>query len=114
MHGNALYIAKESINIVYYETLILFWRRFMALWVFLVLLVVGIITGLITRKLSKRMSGFGAIGDGIIGGAGGILGGYLVALSMKESSLGGLALTVASAIACAVLTVFVVKFITKP
>jgi len=86
----------------------------MALWVFLVLLVVGVITGLITRKISKRMSGFGAIGDGIIGGAGGILGGYLVALTMEESTLSGLTLTIASAIACAVLTVWVVKFITKP
>ena len=86
----------------------------MALWVLLVWLVVGIITGFITRKVSKRVSGFGMIGDGILGGAGGVIGGYFVALTAIGSTLGGLILTIASAIACAVLAVWSTKFITKP
>jgi len=86
----------------------------MALWVLLVWLVVGIITGFITRKFANRVSAFGMIGDGILGGAGGVIGGYLVALTAIGSTLGGLILTVASAIACAVLAVWTTKFITKP
>ena len=86
----------------------------MALWVLLVWLVIGIITGFITRKISKRVSAFGMIGDGILGGAGGVTGGYLVALTAIGSTLGGLILTVASAITCAVLAVWSTKFITKP
>ena len=54
------------------------------------------------------------IGDGILGGAGGVIGGYLVALTTIGSTLGGLILTIASAIACAVLVVWSTKFITKP
>jgi len=86
----------------------------MALWVLLVWLVVGVTTGFITRIISKRVSGFGMIGDGILGGAGGVIGGYLVALTAVGSTLGGLILTIASAIACAVLTVWSTKYITKP
>ncbi len=86
----------------------------MALWVLLVWLVVGIITGFITRKIANRVSAFGMIGDGILGGAGGVIGGYLVALTSVGSSLGGLILTVAAAIACAVLAVWTTKFITHP
>lgn len=87
----------------------------MALWVLIVWLVVGVITGFITRKISKRVSGFGMVGDGILGGAGGVMGGYVVALlSSVGNTLGGLVLTVAAAIACAVLAVWSTKFITKP
>ncbi len=86
----------------------------MVLWVLLVWLVVGIITGFITRKVANRVSAFGVIGDGIIGGAGGALGGYLVASSMEGSTLSGLILTIASAIACAVIAVWIMKFITRP
>jgi uncharacterized membrane protein YeaQ/YmgE (transglycosylase-associated protein family) len=86
----------------------------MALWVLLVWLVVGVVTGFITRKISKRVSAFGMIGDGILGGAGGVIGGYLVALTSVDSTLGGLMLTVAAAIACAILVVWTTKFITHP
>jgi len=86
----------------------------MALWVLLVWLAVGIFTGILTRIISKRVSSFGMIGDAILGGAGGVVGGYLVALTAIGSTLGGLIMTVASAIACAVLAVWSTKFITKP
>ncbi len=86
----------------------------MAVWVLIVWLVVGVIAGFLTRKISKRVSAFGMIGDGILGGAGGVIGGYLVALTAIGSTLGGLILTVASAIACAVLIVWSTKFITHP
>ncbi|MEE9446276.1 MAG: hypothetical protein V3V19_11495 [Cocleimonas sp.] len=85
----------------------------MALWVLLVWLVVGLITGFITRQVFKRKSGFGLIGDGILGAAGGVIGGYLVALIIKDNSLGGLIFTVASAIACAMLVTWSTKFITQ-
>jgi len=85
----------------------------MALWVLLVWLVVGLLTGFITRQVFKRKSGFGLIGDGILGAAGGVIGGYLVALIIKGSSLGGLIFTVASAIACAMLVTWGTKFITQ-
>ncbi len=86
----------------------------MALWVLLIWLVVGVITGFLTRKISKRVSAFGMIGDGILGGAGGVIGGYLVALTAIGSTLGGLLLTIAAAIFCAVLAVWATKFITHP
>jgi len=86
----------------------------MAPWVYLVLFIIGLITGLLTRKSSKRVSAFGMIGDGIIGGIGGVIGGYFVALMVKSSSLDGLLLTIFSAISCSVLAVWITKFITKP
>ena len=86
----------------------------MALWVLFVWLVVGLITGFITRQVFKRKSGFGMIGDGILGAVGGIIGGYLVALTIIGSSLGGLILTIASAISCAMLVTWSAKFITQP
>ena len=86
----------------------------MALWVFLVWLVVGLITGFVTRQLFKRKSGFGMIGDGILGAAGGIVGGYLVALTVVGSPLGGLVLTILSAITCAMFVTWSVKFLTQP
>lgn len=76
-------------------------------------MVVGLLTGFITRQVFKRKSGFGLIGDGILGAAGGVIGGYLVALIIKDSSLGGLIFTVASAIACAMLVTWGTKFITQ-
>ncbi len=85
----------------------------MALWVLLVWLVVGLITGFVTRQVFKRKSGFGMIGDGILGAAGGVIGGYLVALIIKDNSLGGLIFTVASAVACAMLVTWSTKFITQ-
>ena len=87
----------------------------MALWVLLIWLVVGVITGFVTRKISKRVSAFGMIGDGILGGAGGVIGGYLVALTVRgNGTLGELILTIATAISCAVLAVWITKFITRP
>jgi uncharacterized membrane protein YeaQ/YmgE (transglycosylase-associated protein family) len=86
----------------------------MALWVFFIWLVAGFITGCITRQIFKRKSGFGMIGDGILGAVGGITGGYLVALTVIGSTLGGLILTIASAIACAMLVTWSAKFITQP
>lgn len=86
----------------------------MALWVYLILLVIGVATSLITLKLSKRVSAFGMIGDGILGGVGGVVGGYFVALTVVGSTLNGLLITLATAIACAILTVWATKFITRP
>ncbi len=85
----------------------------MALWVLLVWLVVGLIIGFVTRQIFKRKSGFGMVGDGILGAAGGVIGGYLVALTAIGSTLGGLILTIASAIACAMLVTWSTKFITQ-
>jgi len=86
----------------------------MALWVLFIWLVVGLITGFVTRQVFKRKSGFGMIGDGILGALGGVTGGYLVALTVIGSTLGGLILTIASAIACAMLVTWTTKFITQP
>jgi len=86
----------------------------MALWVLLVWLVVGLIIGVITRAIFKRKSSFGYIGDAILGGAGGVVGGYLMALSTVGSTLEGLLITVAVAALGAFLMVWTTKFITKP
>ena len=86
----------------------------MALWVLIVWLVVGIIAGLITRKLFARKSSFGNIGDDILGAAGGVIGGYIVALSGVGSTLQALILTVGAAILGAAVVVWSTKFITKP
>ncbi len=85
----------------------------MALWVLLVWLVVGIIVGVVTRKVFKRKSGFGYIGDAILGGAGGVIGGYMMALAILGSTVGGLLLTVGTAIVASALAVWTTKFITR-
>ena len=86
----------------------------MAIWVLFVWLLIGLVAGLISRKIFNRKSSFGNIGDGILGAAGGILGGYFTALSGLGSTLGDLLITAAAAAVTAAVVVWTTKFITKP
>ena len=86
----------------------------MVLWVLLVWLAVGLMIGVMTRAMFKRKSSFGYIGDAILGGAGGVIGGYYMALSTVGSTLEGLLITIAVAALGAFLMVWTVKFITRP
>lgn len=53
----------------------------MALWTLLVWLAVGAVAGILARNIMGGTSPFGMIGDVILGIVGGVLGGYIVALS---------------------------------
>lgn len=53
----------------------------MALWTLLVWLAVGAVAGILARNIMGGTSPFGMTGDVILGIVGGVLGGYIVALS---------------------------------
>ncbi len=89
-------------------------RRFdMALWTLLVWLGIGALAGFFTRKIAGGTSPFGVIGDIILGLAGGVLGGYLLALSGVSNTTGGLISSIIAAIFGAVILVWSTRFLKK-
>lgn len=85
----------------------------MALWTLIVWLVVGAVAGLIARKIVGGVSPFGLIGDMILGLAGGIVGGYLMALVGLSNTTGGLIATIVTAVIGAVILVWSTRFLKK-
>ena len=85
----------------------------MALWMLLLWLAVGAIAGVLARKILGGTSPFGFIGDIILGLAGGIVGGYVMALAGLGSTVGGLIATIITAIIGAVVLVWTSKFLKK-
>jgi len=85
----------------------------MALWVLLVWLGIGAIAGFVARKIMGGTSPFGFIGDIILGIAGGVVGGYLMALAGLGNTAGGLIATVIAAIVGASLLIWSTKFLKK-
>lgn len=85
----------------------------MALWTLLVWLAVGAVAGLVARKIVGGTSPFGFIGDMILGLAGGVVGGYLMALAGLGNTTGGLIATIITAIVGAVVLVWSTKFLKK-
>lgn len=61
----------------------------MALWTLLVWLVLGAVAGILARNILHGDAPFGTVGDVILGMAGGVIGGYLVAL-LGVSGTGGI------------------------
>lgn len=85
----------------------------MALWTLIVWLVVGAVAGLIARKIVGGVSPFGLIGDMILGLAGGVVGGYLMALVGLGNTTGGLIATIVTAVIGAVILVWSTRFLKK-
>lgn len=85
----------------------------MALWVLLVWLAIGAIAGLLARKIMGGTSPFGIIGDIILGIAGGVVGGYLMALVGLGNTAGGLIATIVAATLGAVVIVWSTRFLKK-
>jgi len=76
----------------------------MPVGVLFVWLIVGLIAAFVTRKSTGGVPPFGLVGDMIIGAAGGVVGGYALALFMPRTNL-GLILTVVAAIAVAAILI---------
>lgn len=85
----------------------------MALWTLIVWLVVGAVAGVIARKIVGGTSPFGLIGDAILGLAGGVVGGYLMALVGLGNTTGGLIATIITAVIGAVFLVWSTRFLKK-
>ena len=85
----------------------------MALWVLLVWLGIGAIAGFSARKIMGGTSPFGMIGDIILGIAGGVVGGYLMALAGLGNTAGGLIATIITAVIGASLLIWSTKFLKK-
>ncbi len=85
----------------------------MVLWTLLVWLVVGAVAGLLARKIIGGTSPFGFIGDMLLGIAGGIVGGYLMALVGLGNTTGGLIATIITATIGAVFLIWTTKFLKK-
>lgn len=85
----------------------------MVLWVLLVWLAVGATAGILARKVMGGTSPFGLVGDAVLGLAGGIVGGYLMALAGLGNTLGGLIATVVTAVIGAVFLIWTTRFLKK-
>ena len=83
----------------------------MPTWSLLVWLAIGAIAGLVARGFIGGMPPFGKIGDMILGIAGGVVGGYGLALLGVGGSgtVGGLIVTCVAALAGALLLVWLSK-----
>jgi len=73
----------------------------MALWTLLVWLGIGAIAGILAGKILGGTTPFGLVGDIILGIAGGVIGGYLLAL-VGVSGNGGIIASIVTAVLGAV------------
>ena len=73
-------------------------------------IIVGLIAGFITGKLMKG-SGFGALGDIVIGIIGAIVGGFIMR-ALGGTGQGGLIYTIVVAVVGAVLLTFLLRLVT--
>ena len=85
----------------------------MALWTLFVWLGVGALAGFLARKILGGTSPFGRVGDIILGLAGGILGGYILALTGLGNTVGGLIGTIIAAAVGAIVLVWSTRFLKK-
>lgn len=85
----------------------------MALWTLFVWLGVGALAGFLARKIVGGTSPFGMVGDIILGLAGGVVGGYVLALSGLGNTTGGLISTIIAAVVGATVLVWSTRFLKK-
>ena len=78
----------------------------MPAWSLFVWLAIGAVAGLVARRFIGGTPPFGTIGDIILGIAGAVVGGYLLALSGVGGTVGGLIATCISALLGALLLVW--------
>ncbi|MEA3411644.1 MAG: GlsB/YeaQ/YmgE family stress response membrane protein [Pseudomonadota bacterium] len=84
----------------------------MALWTLVVWVVIGAAAGLLARKILGGTPPFGTTGDVILGMAGSVVGGYIVAL-LGASGTGGIIGSFIAALAGALLLIWLSKLIKK-
>ena len=78
----------------------------MPVWSLLLWLAIGAVAGLLARSFIGGTPPFGRLGDVILGSAGGVVGGYLLALAGVAGTLGGLIGTCVTALLGALLLVW--------
>ena len=78
----------------------------MPVWSLLVWILVGAVAGFVARKLVGGTPPFGTIGDVILGMAGGVVGGFLLAVAGIQGTVGGLLGTIVTSIIGAVVLVW--------
>jgi uncharacterized membrane protein YeaQ/YmgE (transglycosylase-associated protein family) len=78
----------------------------MPAWSLIVWLAIGAVAGLVARNLLGGTPPFGRIGDLILGIAGGVVGGFLLATTGVGATVGGLIGTMVAALAGALLLVW--------
>lgn len=85
----------------------------MPAWSLFVWLAIGAVAGLLARNILGGTPPFGKLGDIVLGVAGGVVGGYLLALLGVGGggTVGGLLLTCIAALAGALLLVWLTKLI---
>lgn len=84
----------------------------MALWTLLVWVVIGALAGFVARNFLGGVPPFGKIGDIILGMAGAVVGGYVLAL-LGASGGGGIIVTLLTALLGAVLLIWLSNKIKK-
>jgi uncharacterized membrane protein YeaQ/YmgE (transglycosylase-associated protein family) len=78
----------------------------MPAWSLIVWLAIGAIAGLVSRRFIGGTPPFGKIGDMILGIAGGVVGGFLLALAGVGVTVGGLIGTMVTALLGALLMIW--------
>ncbi len=78
----------------------------MPTWSLFVRLAIGAVAGLVARGFIGGTAPFGKLGDMILGIAGGVVGGYLLAVAGVAGTLGGLIGTCVSALLGALLLIW--------
>lgn len=84
----------------------------MALWTLIVWVAIGAAAGLLARRILGGTPPFGTIGDVILGMAGSVVGGYIVAL-LGASGTGGILGSFVAALAGALLLIWLSNLIKK-
>jgi uncharacterized membrane protein YeaQ/YmgE (transglycosylase-associated protein family) len=83
----------------------------MPAWSLIVWLVIGGVAGLAARGLIGGTPPFGKVGDIVLGIAGGVVGGFLLALTGIGATVGGLIGTMVAALAGALLLIWLSNFV---
>jgi uncharacterized membrane protein YeaQ/YmgE (transglycosylase-associated protein family) len=83
----------------------------MPAWSLIVWLAIGAVAGLVARNFLGGTPPFGKIGDMILGIAGGVVGGFLLALSGVGATVGGLIGTMIAALVGALLLIWLSNFL---
>jgi uncharacterized membrane protein YeaQ/YmgE (transglycosylase-associated protein family) len=83
----------------------------MPAWSLIVWLLIGAVAGLVARGLIGGTPPFGRVGDIVLGIAGGVVGGFLLALAGVGSTVGGLIGTMIAALIGAAVLIWLSNFL---
>jgi uncharacterized membrane protein YeaQ/YmgE (transglycosylase-associated protein family) len=83
----------------------------MPAWSLIVWLVIGGVAGLVARSVIGGTPPFGKVGDIVLGIAGGVVGGFMLALAGVGGTVGGLIGTMITALIGALLLIWLSNFV---